>query len=784
MSTAAQTRSVTFIEAVRESLAKAGHFNTGDAVVPAAILWPDADGEWQPVMARLRALLPEMLTLGVYDPEKKIGPAIWMRCAIEGALPELKLPEKAVPILYLPNVSRQLLRSPEECPDQFKPLVELQYRGEVWTQVNGKDWTVEAFLVSENGGLGLDVARDQATRRAMLGALEVLATTPIASLRGHKLEAEDFDKLMVGDSIRDLLIWIGDPEDCKQSWDAGRWAAFKSRCKAEYKFDPESDGEIVAAERLGLRQGPWDNVWRRFAESPLLYPGLPAALRRAKPSKLLFDREPWPDENEKDEISLRQKLAGLTNISPPEARLALIDLDKKHGERRAWVWARMGLGPLALALEHLKTLADNTASALAGDTPDAIGSSYIKAGYRADHAVLWALATVKTADDQEAVRNAIRAVYLSWLDDTARNFQAAAQKAPLPDRSALKDLAVSAETGECVLFVDGLRYDVAQRLLAKAQERQLETTEGYRWAPLPTVTATAKPAVSPAATTILGEQAGADFCPVLADSRKPVTAERIREAATSEGYQVLHGLDAGQPLGENARAWSECGEFDALGHNLQARLAAQIDDQLELLLDRILNLLEAGWKTVRVVTDHGWLLVPGGLPSLSLKKYLAECRWSRCAVIKEGAQADVPTAGWFWDSRQAVAFAPGAYCFASGMEYAHGGMSLQECLTPDLRFSNPAQGKTLSVTIESVQWMGLRCRVEVKPVAKGLFAALRSKPNDPTRNIGAAKTFDNEGRTGLLVEDEGLAGTATSLVVFDANGRVLCKQATIIGGDL
>ena len=41
--------------------------------------------------------------------------------------------------------------------------------------------------------------------QALLGALDALVTTPIASLRGHRLEAEDFDKLMVGDTVRDLL---------------------------------------------------------------------------------------------------------------------------------------------------------------------------------------------------------------------------------------------------------------------------------------------------------------------------------------------------------------------------------------------------------------------------------------------------------------------------------------------------------------------------------------------------------------------------------------------------
>ena len=551
----------------------------------------------------------------------------------------------------------------------------------------------------------------------------------------------------------------------------------------EYKFDPEADGEIVAAERLGMKQGPWAHVWQRFAESPLLYPGVPEVLRRAKPATLLFDREPWPGENEKDEASLRMALVGMKKLSAPEARESIIDLDKKHGQRRGWVWARMGLSPLAVALAHLRTLAETASAALAGDTPDAIASAYTKGAFRADDAVLRAMASVKSADDQEAVREAVRAVYLPWVEDSARNFQAAVKRFPLPGFLTLNDTAISAEPNQCVLFVDGLRYDVAQRLLAKAHERQLSADEGYRWSALPSVTPTAKPAVSPMSAMVLGEEAGAYFCPVMKEEKKPVTAERIRDAVSGQGYQVLHGLDAGQPQLENAQGWSECGEFDALGHKLQAKLAGQIDEQLDLLLDRVVHLLEAGWRTVRVVTDHGWLYMPGGLPSLPLKKYLAECRWSRCAVIKEGAQADVPTAGWFWDPNQPVAYAPGAYCFVAGTEYAHGGVSLQECLTPDLTFSNPAQGKAVSVSIESVQWLGLRCRVTIKPAAEGLLAGLRSKPNDGKSSICLPKSFDSEGRAGLLVEDENLAGTATSLVVFDITGRVLSKQATIIGGE-
>ena len=783
MSDATEKRTGTFIEAVKDSLCAATRYNSGDSVAPAAILWTDADGEWRPIAAQLRALMPELLTLGPFDPEQRTGPSIWIRCVIEGSLPEPKVPRDTIPVLYLPKVSRQLLRSPEDCPDELKPLVELQYRGTVWAQLNGKDWTVEAFLVSDNGGLGLEVARDQKTRQAMLGALDSLATTPIALLRGHKLEAEDFNRLMVGDTVRDLLLWISDPAGCKKEWDAARWAAFKSRCQEEYKFDPDSDGDIEAAERLGLRAGNWSEVWRRFSESPVLYPGIPAALRRAKPATLLFDREPWPDENEKDEASLRNSLAGLKSVPPGEVRKVVAELDKEHGQRRNWVWARLGLSPLAMASAHLKTLADQTAQTIGGETPDAMADSYAKAPWRADDAVLRALDAVKSAEDREAVGNAIQALYKPWLEDTARHFQETIKKRPLPDCSLLKEGTVEADAGECVLFVDGLRYDVAQRLLAKAHERQLAVSEGYRWAALPTVTPTAKPAVSPVGKEIRGGEAGADFYPVLADTNKPVSAQLLRESVGAAGYQVLAGLDTGEPLKQDARGWSECGEFDSLGHKLQTRLAGQIDEQLDMLLDRIFHLLEAGWGAVRVVTDHGWLLVPGGLPSLPLKKYLTECRWARCAVIKEGANVDVPTAGWFWDSSQQVAYAPGTYCFSTGLEYAHGGLSLQECLIADLKFRGAAQGKVVTAAIETIQWLGLRCRVVVKPTTQGLQAVLRAKPNDAKSDICAAKPIDSEGRAGLLVEDDSLVGAATILVILDGTGRVLCKKSTIVGGE-
>ena len=257
-------------------------------VAPAAVLWTDADGQWRPVVEQLRPLMPELLTLGDYDAATRTGPAIWLRCVIEPAVradkfPDLSWPVGTVPVIYMPGVSRQTLRAVEECPDSLKPLVELQYRGTVWMQKNGKDWTIRAFLVSDDGGLGLDVAEDKLTLQAMQGALSQLAVTPVARLSTKRLEAEDFDRLMIGDTPRDLLLWLGDPDGTRGQWDEGKWSAFRNRCRQDYGFDPETDGEIVGGEKLGQRKDIWYGAWERFAESPTLYPGIPDLLRRAKP---------------------------------------------------------------------------------------------------------------------------------------------------------------------------------------------------------------------------------------------------------------------------------------------------------------------------------------------------------------------------------------------------------------------------------------------------------------------------------------------------------------------
>jgi hypothetical protein len=88
------------------------------------------------------------------------------------------------------------------------------------------------------------------------------------------------------------------------------------------------------------------------------------------------------------------------------------------------------------------------------------------------------------------------------------------------------------------------------------------------------------------------------------------------------------------------------------------------------------SLLDAGWQAVRVVTDHGWLLMPGGLPKVDLPKHLASTKWSRCALLQGATPAGVELVHWHWNAQYTVATPPGVACFTSGQEYAHGGVSI------------------------------------------------------------------------------------------------------------
>jgi len=770
-------KSRTVLEAILNSLGKAAVHNSNVMVAPAAILWPDEQRQWLPLLPLLRETCPYLLTLGEYNPEERTGPAIWIRCMLGRQLDAAEWPADAVPVVYLPGVSRAMLRAVESSPKYLQPLAELQYSGVLWSQLNSRDWTLLAFLKSQEGGLGLDVAQDARTLEAMSRALLQLADTPIDQLQGRRLEAPDFDRLLTTDPVRDILRWLNDPTGTRNRWSKEVWGAFRSVCKADFECDPQMDGELVAAELLGEKKGKWQSVWDRFAESPHLYPGIPELLRKAQPKQLGLgvDHSPWPGINDGLEAVLRKSLLVLENQAPYKATTEIEKLEDQHSQRRMWVWAELGAAPLAQALEHLTILSEVAKKVIGGSTPEEMAVQYAEWGWRADAAALEVLACVKSSQDFAAAKAALRAIYLPWLETTAEKLQSMLRQGAYPAGEM-----VPAELGTCLLFVDGLRMDLGYRLKSLLEARGHSVHIGARWTAIPSVTATGKPDVSPVATQVIGGASDSDFTPHVASTKKPLNLYHFQKLLEDMGIQHLDRDTTGEPTG---KGWSEHGNLDQTGHEQGWKLARRIVDELRELIERIECLLTAGWKKIQVITDHGWLLVPGGLPGANLPHYLAETRWGRCALLKPGATPSDMVVSWRWSSEVAIALAPGICCYRAGMEYAHGGLSLQECLTPVITITGAA-AKVSQASIREVIWRGLRCRIAVEGGKPGMLVDLRTKPADPDSTIaGGGKPIGEDGRASVVVEDDSLIGTAAAVVVLNAGGVTIAKAATTVGSE-
>ena len=780
------TSETTVFESVQSSLQRASDFNQDDTVPPACILWPDEKRDWEKLIPRFRAIMPHFLTLGSYTPDQRSGPAIWLRCVLAGKVTGIEFPKNTVPIIYLPGVSRATLRATEECPNELKPMAELQYRGVIWSQANGKDWTLSAYLQNEKGGLGLTVARDQGTGTSLRRAIEKLADISIQDLKAKSLTGElngtYLDSLISDDLVDDLLTWMARPKEARTNWLQGRWETLCSRCIADYGFDPDRDGDLVAAEKLGLQSKlVWKTIWKRFAASPTSYQEIEILLRKAKPqpkghpSLFSHAEEYWPQDNDQQENELRLILLDLTKSPVAEARQVLQSLEQTHGHRRDWVWAKLGQAPLAFAIGHLASMATRTETQLTGGTLSNMVKAFTEEGWKTDAAVLDALGAVNKTPDVEAISTAIAHIYKPWLRDAAELFQERVRQTPIPGREQARLPEIS--TGTCVLFVDGLRYDLGRKLLERLSSRGHEVQSGHHFVALPSVTATSKPAVSPVTSKISGTTSGEEFRASVLQDGKDLTPDRFRRLLADDGIQYLGSHEAGDPSG---KAWTEFGNLDSTGHNEGSGMARRIPELITTLVERIESLLEAGWKEMKVVTDHGWLLMPKGLPKSDLPKYLTETRWRRCAVVKPNADVSLPTFPWFWADDVRISCPPGIDCFLAGEEYSHGGLSLQECVVPQFSISAAVKVQ-LVANIDSFKWSGLRCKVKVVGSYEGCSVDLRDKLGDASSSLTNLKPVLKDGTASLMVENDSREGTASFLVLLDPQGNILDKTHITVG---
>ncbi|MGI8404654.1 MAG: BREX-1 system phosphatase PglZ type B, partial [Thermomicrobiales bacterium] len=553
MSQVIQSQS-TVLDALVSALGRASAFNRDAEMPPLAVLWPDGGRQWVQAISRLREHLP-ILTLGDFDLESHTGPAIWIRAELA-----TRDPGVATPIIYLPGISKNIFRNVEDAPEIIQPLLYLQYRGTMFHQPNGKDWTIPAFLQNAQEGLDIKVDGSEATRTALVSAAPLLLQRSVVELRNHPggIDADYLSTLLISDIPKRILQWINDPAATRGALDGAAWTAFCQQLRTKYRLDPEGDGASEAARLLGSAEpgSYWVDVWNRFAESPASYTAIPAMLRGAKPGETgqrgLFGSAEsqfhWPQDNEEEENSLRQKLAHLPSNAEADARRTILDLDARHAPRRACVWATLGQAPLASALQHVAIVARDTAGAFPAGDVQTMQDYYTASGWQIDMAALDALRNVTSGEDRASIEHALDAVYTPWLWATAEAFQQAMSERKISPHPA----PIAPPPGTCVLFADGLRYDLGARLTEMLRAAGHKTEISGTVGPLPGVTPSAKPAHSPVADLLV---AGPKLNVCVAASGSIMNQSTLKKLLAGKSWVFPAPGELGAPDG-TMRAWT------------------------------------------------------------------------------------------------------------------------------------------------------------------------------------------------------------------------------------
>lgn len=777
---------MTIFERLVQALRSASAYNSQMEAIPACVLWTDPERQWEKLLPRLKDKAQELFELGDYAPRERRGPAIWLRSVLAASVPGATWPKGSIPVLYLPGVARQTLRDVDKCPDPLKPLVTLLYSGTDWMQVNSKDWTIAAFLQNPERGLGLKVSPDGATKEELKKHLLRLSDENIDRFRGQTISASFIQDLVVGnDPVRQLLRWLDNPDGFKKELGPEAWSAFRELCSRDYGVDPQTQGALSAVAKLAEgKDHKWKLAWERFVDSPGACLGIPELLKKAAmpPADLLANvgsHGKWPQWNEGQESTLRGELGQLATAGESVARESLKAFAAAHLDRRELVWAKMGLSPLAQAVAALAQIAEISGKEVPTGDLDSMASAYGNQAWAADAAVLQAMGCVSSPEDRLAVQTAVQAVYAPWADRAARALQKLALET-YPGAVEGQFPSADAEKGLAVFFVDALRWDLAERLTFKLSLGACKIERRPYWTALPSITATAKVAVSPARPFFKGPQTDPEFDPQEKESGSK-GSYAFNKCLEQRGWQVLKDQEVGDSSGQ---AWLETGEIDTMGHQQPAKLGKDLEGLLQDIADRVERLLNAGWKKVRIVTDHGFLYLPGGLSKVELPTSLTRNKWGRCATIKDGSSTDVPRYPWFWHPQHFVAMPPGIACFANGYEYSHGGLSLQECLLQELTVTSDYSKVARQVKIEKIEWKGMRIYVTLAAEGPQLRADLRKDAEVAGTSLAlnkSPKAFDGH-LASLVVEQEGMEGKQAVLVLLDENDKIVAQTDVAIGG--
>jgi hypothetical protein len=768
---------MTLKEKIIEALEKATRYNGSLVERPEVILWPDPDAQWQSIIPVLQKEIPALLVFGSYEPEKRQGPAIWIKCMVAKTLPVATWTQDTIPIIYLPGISKQDLREVSKAGLELQPLIEYQHTGVIWDQDNGKEWTIVAFIQNEVSGLGRKVAGDNATEQAITKTITDYFEDPVALFTPTIIDADYILGLSFPDIIPNILKWMCKGDPWLKGFAPEKQQLFLNICKTRYDFVPDHRNIKDIVGKFGSQRNTWKQVWQMFSNAPVKYPELVELLRSAIPEDLgvgvySIPKESWPQINESKEAELRKALSEAGKLSPVESLAKIRKLFHEHKERLNWVWAELGHANLIKALQHIQAMADITTAPFPFSRLEDLREYYISKGYLADQNMRKALAEVRAEKDVEVVRSLIVNLYKPWLQSITEKFQGLVEN----NFSIFSEPYEGIEEEPFILFVDAFRFELAKEFAERTDGTKYKLDLKACWSAIPSVTPTGKPHYSPVAPSIDSASRSIEFRPQLLNGKDLQTAA-FREALEKVDFHFIAKSDQINPDQKN---WQEIGEIDKKGHAEQAEVVRRINELLDQVNEAIEEAFSKGIKRILVVTDHGWLLLPGGLPKEEIRKDLTETRWGRCALIKDGAPCNLLHLPWRWNPGIFIAFAPGISFFKKNEEYAHGGISLQECLVPVMVIKNLETSKNLA-KITDARWVGLTCRVTTIDSRDGFKVDIRTRFNDPSTSVILSPNRSVIGNKITLMIDDTAENQSVVVVLIDENDRIIDKKLTLAG---
>jgi hypothetical protein len=200
----------------------------------------------------------------------------------------------------------------------------------------------------------------------------------------------------------------------------------------------------------------------------------------------------------------------------------------------------------------------------------------------------------------------------------------------------------------------------------------------------------------------------------------------------------------------------------------------------DTVAEYVLALKAAGWPRLRIVTDHGWLLMPGGFEPIRLPPSAVIAKGSRAAILHDEAAAELAFLPWHWDRSVRIAMPSGAEAFRAGEVYSHGGLSPQECVIPDITVHGSESIPSRGVRISTISWRRLRLTVELTGELADITLEVRRRERDAASRVDVASTIEGA-RVRLTISDEVEEGDPVLVVLVDRQGSIIDARATGVG---